>query len=95
MLPADGHDSAGDVDHGLDELAKLPFSKPAQVAEPEWSHRSDVDPAAGRATRQAVFGELADTGTLLAFGHFPRGADLGHVRHDAGGWAWRPIDGGD
>lgn len=64
---------------------------PVQVAEPLWSHRSDVDPAAGRATRHAVFDELADTGTLLAFGHFPRGADLGHVRRRTGGWAWHPL----
>ncbi len=64
---------------------------PAQIAETQWSHRSDVDPAAGRATRRTVFGELADTGTLLAFGHFPRGADLGHVRRDAGGWTWHSL----
>jgi glyoxylase-like metal-dependent hydrolase (beta-lactamase superfamily II) len=68
---------------------------PVQVSEPSWSHRSDVDPAAGRATRQAIFDEFADTETLLAFGHFPRGADLGHVRRDAGGWGWRPLGGGD
>ncbi|MBM3533567.1 MAG: MBL fold metallo-hydrolase [Alphaproteobacteria bacterium] len=66
---------------------------PAQVTEPLWSHRSDVDPAIGRATRQAIFSELADTPTLLAFGHFPRGADLGHVSRAGSGWAWRPLAG--
>lgn len=64
---------------------------PAQIAEPSWSHRSDVDREAGRATRQAVFEEFADTATLLAFGHFPRGADLGHVRRRGEGWSWHPL----
>ncbi len=61
---------------------------PAQVSQPLWSHRSDVDPQAGRATRHTIFTELADTDTLLAFGHFPRGADLGHVKRDNAGWRW-------
>ena len=65
----------------------------AQIAEPAWSHRSDVDPAAGKATREAIFAEFGDTGTLLAFGHFPRGADLGHVRRTGDGWAWHPLAG--
>ncbi|MBL8698199.1 MAG: MBL fold metallo-hydrolase [Alphaproteobacteria bacterium] len=66
---------------------------PVQVREWRWSHRSDVEPEAGRASRRAVFGELADTGTLLAFGHFPRGADIGEVHADGGGWRWAPVAG--
>ncbi len=65
---------------------------PVQIAEPLWSHRSDVDPQAGRATRRQIFAELADTTTLLAFGHFPRGADLGHVRREGAGWRWALAD---
>lgn len=68
---------------------------PAQVAEPGWSHRSDVDPAAGRTTREAIFEEFADTETLLAFGHFPRGVDLGHVKRGGDGWVWAPLGAGD
>lgn len=68
---------------------------PVQVEEPSWSHRSDVDAGAGRATRQAVFAEFADTDTLLAFGHFPRGADLGHVTLAGSGWVWRPLGAGN
>ncbi len=68
---------------------------PTQVAELSWSHRSDVDAGAGRAARETVFAEFADTGTLLAFGHFPRGADLGHVTQSADGWSWRPLGTGD
>jgi len=64
---------------------------PVQVSEPSWSHRSDVDAAVGKATRRAVFSEFADTGTLLAFGHFPRGADLGHVSRRDGGFSWHPL----
>lgn len=64
---------------------------PAQVSQWRWSHRSDVDPAAGRATRHAVFSELADSGTLLAFGHFPRGVDFGEVRGAIDAWRWAPI----
>ena len=65
---------------------------PAQIAAPLWSHRSDVEPEAARAMRQEIFAEFADTETLLAFGHFPRGADLGHVRRDGESWRWAPID---
>ncbi len=61
---------------------------PAQIGEPLWSHRSDVDPEAGRATRLQVFKEVADTSTLLAFGHFPRGADLGRIARAGAGWRW-------
>lgn len=63
---------------------------PAQVAAPLWSHRSDVDPEAGRQSRLRVFEACAGDDTLLAFGHFPRGVDLGHVRRDADGWRWEP-----
>jgi glyoxylase-like metal-dependent hydrolase (beta-lactamase superfamily II) len=63
---------------------------PAQVAAPDWSHRSDVEPEAGRASRRHVFETCAEDGTLLAFGHFPRGVDLGHVRRDGAGWRWEP-----
>ncbi len=66
---------------------------PAQIPELSWSHRSDVDAKSGRATRQEVFSELVDTDTLLAFGHFPRGADLGHVTRRGDGFAWQPLGG--
>ncbi len=68
---------------------------PVQVAEPSWSHRSDVDADAGRATRAAIFSAFADTDALLAFGHFPRGSDLGHVARGDDGWAWRPLGTGN
>lgn len=68
---------------------------PAQVANPLWTHRSDVEPKAARAMRHEVFAELADLPTLLAFGHFPRRADLGHVRTGDRGWRWEPIDSRD
>jgi glyoxylase-like metal-dependent hydrolase (beta-lactamase superfamily II) len=64
---------------------------PAQVAAPLWSHRSDVDPEAGRRSRLDVFAACAQDDTLLAFGHFPRGADLGHVRRAQTGWRWEPL----
>ncbi len=63
---------------------------PAQVVAPHWSHRSDVDPEAGRRSRRSVFETCAADGSLLAFGHFPRGVDLGHVRSDGAGWRWEP-----
>ena len=65
---------------------------PAQIAAPLWSHRSDVEPETARATRTTIFAEFADTEALLAFGHFPRGADLGHVRRDGESWRWAPIE---
>ena len=64
---------------------------PVQVSEWRWSHRSDVDPESGRAMRHAVFSEFADTGTVLAFGHFPRGADIGVVRGAVDDWRWEPV----
>lgn len=91
-----GHQGVLATSHGESCLFAADIChSPAQVPEPGWSHRSDVDPAAGRATREAIFEEFADTETLLAFGHFPRGVDLGHVKRGGGGWIWAPLAAGD
>lgn len=50
----------GDVAHSIVELT-----------EPEWEAVFDVDPAAAKAARAALAGELADSGDLIAPAHLP------------------------
>lgn len=46
---------------------------PCQMAHPEWSSTFDSDPMQSARTRRDVFGEVADTGTVVIGGHFPAG----------------------
>ena len=46
---------------------------PCQMAHPEWSSTFDSDPMQSARTRRDVFGEIADTGTVVIGGHFPAG----------------------
>ncbi|GIX47795.1 MAG: MBL fold metallo-hydrolase [Candidatus Tectimicrobiota bacterium] len=44
---------------------------PAQVQEPDWASRADIDPDLARETRRALLERLEREGTLVAAGHFP------------------------
>ena len=56
---------------------------PCQMAHPEWSSTFDSDPMQSARTRRDVFGEVADTGTVVIGGHFPAGRIVG-----GGGAVW-------
>jgi glyoxylase-like metal-dependent hydrolase (beta-lactamase superfamily II) len=43
---------------------------PVQLAEPEWSVISDVDPSLARRTRDQLMAELEGSATVVAAGHF-------------------------
>ena len=61
---------------------------PCQLAHPEWAASVDYDAEQSTRTRRAVFGELAETPTLLIGTHFA-GASAGRVVGD--GDAYRLV----
>ncbi len=64
---------------------------PIQIDHPDWSSAFDHDRAQTAAHRRRLVAELAEPGTIGFGVHF---ADVvfGHVRQDADGPAWRPLD---
>ncbi len=58
---------------------------PCQIAHPEWSTLADSDADQGIATRRRMFGELADTPTLVIGTHFA-GATAGRIVRDGDGY---------
>jgi glyoxylase-like metal-dependent hydrolase (beta-lactamase superfamily II) len=51
---------------------------PVQCAEPDWVASSDLDPAAGRATRRRFLESHAETDCLVLTAHFPS-PSVGHI----------------
>lgn len=56
---------------------------PLQVAEPDFSVMSDVDPALAARTREALWRELEGTDALVGAAHFP-GLELGRILRGQG-----------
>lgn len=54
---------------------------PCQMAHTEWCSSADYDQAAGKATRDRVFDDYADTPVLIIGTHFA-GATAGHLKRD-------------
>lgn len=67
------------------------FHCPAQVAEPDWCHRADGDPALARATRRAFLAQAAEGGWLIAAGHFRDGAMFGRIEALRRGYRFVPA----
>jgi len=67
------------------------FHSAAQFAEPEWSHRADVDPAMGIATRKRLLERLFP-GMTIASGHLEHGRNIGTVEIIEGRRYWRGFD---
>ena len=77
-----GHVSVRIVSRGEQALITGDFlHHPCQLAHPEWAASVDYDAEQSTRTRRAVFGELAETPTLLIGTHFA-GASAGRVVHD-------------
>ena len=64
------------------------FHSSAQFAEPDWSHRADVDPHAARETRKALLSRLVP-GMVIASGHLVHGSNVGTVAIIEGLRFWR------
>lgn len=67
------------------------FHSAAQFAEPEWSHRADVDPAMGIETRKRLLERLFP-GMTIASGHLEHGRNIGTVEIIEGRRYWRGFD---
>lgn len=51
----------------------------AQIAEPSWCHRADMDPAAAVATRRRIAAWAAAEGAVIAAGHMPIDIAFGEI----------------
>lgn len=92
-LPTPGHTPGhmsllleSDGEHGV--VTGDVFHSSAQFAQPEWSHRADVDPDAARVTRRALLSRMAQ-GMVVASGHLPHGSNVGTVDIIDGRRFWR------
>jgi glyoxylase-like metal-dependent hydrolase (beta-lactamase superfamily II) len=54
------------------------FHSAAQFAEPDWSHRADVDPEKARETRKLLLARMMP-GMVIASGHLAHGSNVGTV----------------
>lgn len=64
------------------------FHSAAQFAEPEWSHRADIDPDNARATRKNLLERLAP-GMVIASCHLAHGSNVGTVAIIEGRRYWK------
>lgn len=65
-----------------------------QLPHPEVTIEVDVEPKAAVASRQRILAETARNGWLVAAAHHPF-PGMGHVRREAQGYAWVPVEYGD
>ncbi len=69
------------------------WHSPAQIERPDWCHRADRDAASAIASRQALARYAADSGALVAVGHFQEEAGFGQIVRDEGdACRWVPQD---
>jgi len=77
-----GHVSVSIRSEGKEALITGDFvHHPCQVARPEWGSAYDSDRSAARAQRLAMFGELAESSTLVIGTHFPT-PTAGYIKRD-------------
>ena len=66
-------------------------SHSVQFQHPEVSMEFDVDQKQAIATRKTVFQQAANAGWAIGGAHLPF-PGLGHIRKDAKGYAWVPVE---
>jgi glyoxylase-like metal-dependent hydrolase (beta-lactamase superfamily II) len=71
------------------------FHCPAQVAEPGWSHRADMDIEMAQVSRRHFIDEAARAGWHIAAGHFRDGCNFGHIERVGGTARWVSSHGTD
>lgn len=88
-----GHTSYKVSSKGRDLLVwgDIVHSHAVQFAHPEVSIEFDTDPKQAIATRKALFQQVAQQGWMIAGAHLPF-PGLGHIRQDAKGYAWVPVE---
>ncbi|MGB1250073.1 MAG: MBL fold metallo-hydrolase [Candidatus Promineifilaceae bacterium] len=62
----------------------------AQFYEADWSVAFDIDPAAAKVTREALYPQLNRPNVIVADGHFAD-AVFGRVTNENGKWVWSPL----
>ena len=67
------------------------FHCPAQVQEPNWSHRADLDPGSARETRKDFLARAAEGEWIIAAGHFRDGWMFGRIEQTRDGYVFNPI----
>ena len=67
------------------------FHCPAQVEEPDWSHRADLDPVRARESRKRFLAQACEDEWLIAAGHFRDGWTFGRIARDRGGHRFVPV----
>lgn len=80
------HRRGGVASHGGGDVSHHPL----QVANPGWNSAGDLDAERAAQTRQAIIRRLAETGDLLAAGHYP-GSGFGRVEVDGDGYRFVPV----
>lgn len=88
-----GHTAYRIVSGGKSLLAwgDIVHNHAVQFARPEVAIEFDVDKAKAVTTRQAIFADAAKDRLWVAGAHLPF-PGIGHVRADAGGYAWVPVE---
>jgi glyoxylase-like metal-dependent hydrolase (beta-lactamase superfamily II) len=88
-----GHTSylLGTPSKGLLIWGDIVHSHAVQFAHPEVSIEFDADHKQAIASRKALFEQAAKAGWAIAGAHLPF-PGLGHVRKDAKGYAWVPVE---
>lgn len=97
VVPTHGH-TPGHTSYLLNSGASnlliwgdIVHSHSVQFSHPEVSLEFDVDPPAAIATRQRLLDRVAAAGWAVAGAHLPF-PGLGHVRKEAEGYAWVPVE---
>jgi glyoxylase-like metal-dependent hydrolase (beta-lactamase superfamily II) len=65
---------------------------PLHLEYAEWTPVFDMLPEQASASKRRIFDLAADENALVFAHHFPPFPNLGHVRKQAQGWRWQPID---
>jgi glyoxylase-like metal-dependent hydrolase (beta-lactamase superfamily II) len=69
------------------------FHCPAQVEQPAWSHRADIDAERARESRATFLARAAHDEWLVAAGHFRDGWMFGRIERSRGTYRYRPAEG--
>jgi glyoxylase-like metal-dependent hydrolase (beta-lactamase superfamily II) len=95
LMAAPGHTPGYAVVEAASGAARFQFIgdllyDPRDLANPDWFSTFDFDPEQSVVTRQQVFTQATNTGTLLMAYHLPF-PGLGYVWQNGMGWRWQSL----
>ena len=67
------------------------FISPAQVSEPDWCSRGDMDKDMARRTRHAMLHFFQNEDYVVASGHIPVGENIGRIALSEGHRYWQVL----